>query len=397
MKGWCKMKKKAERKKNYKIFRAVAISLAASLLLPGCMPYQELKQVSIVEAVGIDTDDSGGYLTTFQIYKPQKGGGDSGSKKGATSEVNIIQSNGASIFDAVRNATLQMGRKLYFSNNRVFVIGEDICRTDMAELLDFMQRNQQIKPTEQIYAAKGKASEILTYKKDDEIVPAVNLEQISENYKLTSRTLKVQLIDIFKSTSNGITDPVLPTISMQLINDKPIMKIDGAAVLRNNRLDGYLDETETRGYLWITGKAQGGIILVNEPGDVNASMEILKESSKIDVNEKKGAPEINVNIKLSTNITEFHSKDNIFIDEKVLNKLKTLQDEAVKSEAQAAINKVQGEMGADIFDFGLKIYESKPDLWRKISPSWKTGQKNVKVNINVNSDVMHSGLVVQAT
>lgn len=178
------MKKKAERKKIYKIFRAVAISLAASLLLPGCMPYQELKQVSIVEAVGIDTDDSGGYLTTFQIYKPQKGGGDGGGeKKGATSQVNIIQSNGASIFDAVRNATLQMGRKLYFSNNRVFVIGEDICRTDMAELLDFMQRNQQIKPTEQIYAAKRKASEILTYKKDDEIVPAVNLEQISENTK----------------------------------------------------------------------------------------------------------------------------------------------------------------------------------------------------------------------
>ena len=107
---------------------ALAGTLLVSFLFTGCMPYKELKNESIVEGMGIDSDPDG-YKVTFQIYKPEKGGGgEESGKKGGGSKVTILQSSGASLFDAVRNATLQNGRKLYFSNTRAYIIGEDVCR-----------------------------------------------------------------------------------------------------------------------------------------------------------------------------------------------------------------------------------------------------------------------------
>jgi hypothetical protein len=136
----------------------------------------ELKNESIVEGMGIDYEKNQ-YNITFQIYNTQSsgGGGEEAKKSSGSGKVKILQSTGTSLFEAVRNATLQNGRKLYFSNIRAFIIGDEVSKNHFAELLDFMERNQQIKPTERIFAAKGKASDILSFKQDDEIVPDLKL------------------------------------------------------------------------------------------------------------------------------------------------------------------------------------------------------------------------------
>jgi spore germination protein KC len=377
------------------IIGAVACALSLSMVLSGCMPYTEIKQESIVEGVGIDSDGSGGYNLTFQIYNPQQssGGGGQSGKGSSSSQVTILQSNGTSIIDAVRNATLQVGRKLYFSNNRAYIIAEDICKNDFSKLLDFMERNEQIQDTEHMYVAKGKASDILTYKKDDEYVPAENFEAMSQSNVQTSKMVNVQLYDTFFDISSGITDPVLPATDIQTnaMGDQ-ILKVDGTAVFHNNSLAGYLDDSETRGYLWIKGKVQGGVINVNLPQGGIASMSILGGSSKIKTQNTNGKPLIKINIKLNSKIIEIQSPSILNMDEKFMNQLGTLQNNAVKAEAQSAIDKALKGYGADIFGFGLDLYENQPQLWQKLSKDWNTNAKNLNVEINVTSNVGHAGL-----
>jgi spore germination protein KC len=394
------MKKLLKARLHLRIVGAVACSLALSTVLSGCMPYTEIKQESIVEGVGIDSDGNGGYDLTFQIYNPEQSGGGGGGgqsgKSSSTSQVKILQSNGATLFDAVRNATLQVGRKLYFSNNRAYIIGQDVCTNDFSKLLDFMERNEQVQDTEHIYVAKGKASDILTYKNDDQYVPAENFEAMSESNIQTSKIANVPLFDTFIDSANGITDIALPATSIQTnaMGDQ-ILSMDGTAVFHNNSLVGYMNDSETRGLLWIKSDAEGGVLNVNLPQGGVAGMTILGSSSNINVKSNNGTPSISVKIKLNSKIAEIQSPNVLKTDDKFTKQLETLENNVVKTEAQSAIDSALKTYNADIFGFGLNIYEDQPQLWQKLSKDWKTTGKNINVDISVDSKVEYTGLNVK--
>lgn len=384
--------------RNSKLFSKPACILLASLLisltLTGCMPYRELKNESIVEGMGIDYKD-GQYLITFQIYNPQQSGGGDGDntkKSSGPNTVKILQSTGNSLFDAVRNATLQTGRKLFFSNIRAYIIGRDICKSHFCELLDFMQRNQQIKPTERIFISKGKAEDILTYQQDGTIEPALNIQQMAENYSDTSKILDMRLLDIFKYTASGMVDPAVSLISINKLNGKNVLQMSGTAVIHNNKLEGFLDYAQTRGLMWITGKCKGGVFVVEYPKCGSVTIEILSASSSMNISESGGKPVINISVTAKTSIDEIHSYKKCVINYNFETEVSKLQNEAIKKEINDALNQSIDIYGADIFGFRQKIFQQKPELWRKISGDWDNILKHLDIRINVKSEVENAGL-----
>jgi spore germination protein KC len=389
---------KTSKKTAKKIIALIACMLILPIVLTGCMPYEELKSESIVEGMGIDYGDNG-YNITFQIYNPKSGGGGGGGDNGknsTSSTVTILQCSGASLFDAVRNATLQNGRKLYFSNTRAYVVGEEVCKENFNKVLDFMERNQQIRPSDHIYIAKGKAADVMLYQKDGEIVPAVNLQLMSENNVQTSKVEEVQLFDIFKNTATGCTDSTISAIAIKEENNgEKTLEMDGSAVLHNNHFAGYLDDKETRGCLWIKSKAQGGVLILNLPEGGTASMEIIKSSSKVSFSGDEKTPAVTVDISFHTNLVELQSQENYTIDGSFLSNLKKIQEDTVKAEAQAAIDKALKDYDSDVFGFGVKIFQNRPDIWHKIGSEWNQNAKNTKVEIKVDSIISHIGLTNQ--
>lgn len=391
--------RRVNNKSRRKVLRAVACVLIFPFVLTGCMPYKELKDESIVEGVGIDLG-SNGYDLTFQIYKPQSGSGGGGgggsNSKSSSSTVTILQSSGSSLFDAVRNATLQNGRKLYFSNTRAYVVGQEVCRKNFSRLLDFMERNSQVEPSEHMFITKGKAADIMTHKKNEEIVPAVNLELMAQEYVNTSKMANIQLFDIFENVASGITDPIVSAVNLKTdSNGEQVMEMDGTAVFHNNSIAGYLDKTQTRGYLWITGKAKGGVIMLKLPNGGSASLEVLTNGSKISVSGDDKNPVIHIALKVASSLTEVESQSEYTIDSGFISVLNKLQSQRVTTEARDAVNKALSNYDADIFGFGMSIFENKPELWHKIGKKWAAYAKKIKVEITTDSSIMHTGLTTQ--
>jgi spore germination protein KC len=236
----------------------------------------------------------------------------------------------------------------------------------------------------------------LTFKKDGEIVPAENLELMSEESVQTSKIENVTLFDVFKSVESGITDPEIASVAItQSDSGEDIMKVDGTAVFHNGLLAGYLDGMQTRGCMWITGQVKGGVIVLKLPNGGTASMEILGSSSKISVSGDDKNPVIIVNISVGTNLTEIQSKSDYTINDDFISKLIKLQGQTVTAEAQAAVDQVLKIYGADVFGFGMKIFEDDPELWRKIGKNWGTDAQNTKVEITTNSFMRHTGLTTK--
>jgi spore germination protein KC len=350
----------------------LCVLLTATLLLGGCTPSYDLNELSIVEGIGVDKLPDGSYLITFQVFKPSTGGG--GGNQTTTNETEVMQSTGKSLFDASRNVTKQMGKKLYYSNVQALIIGKDVCLSDFPKLMDFFERNHEIVPSERVFMAEDKAEDILTAKNADGYISARDISLISQNSQYTSMVVDQPLYNIEKRQAEGTTDFALPVLSVKKGKSQSsssgssgggndILTINSMAVFSNNKLAGTLDPSETRGMLWMreTVEVKSGVIVVNTAEGGNASMEIIGSATKQTVASQGGEPCMNVDIGFTTRLAETQA-DVSSLNDDFFKELKTLQEKAVMDEAESALKLALQQDRSDVFDFGEKIYTSKPQL-----------------------------------
>ncbi|MDR3643545.1 MAG: Ger(x)C family spore germination protein [Clostridia bacterium] len=373
-----------------------SVLLAACILaaLPACTPYKELKELSIVEGMALDKMD-GGVRLTFQIYDPQggSGGGQSGQ---STSNETIIESSGKTIYDAMRNATLSIGKKMYFPNTRIIIVSEAFCKEDFASTIDMLNRAIEIRPSVKILVSKGTAAEILTAKKDGKLIAAKDFETVMESYSVSSKVVPFTLEDLINKESDGITDIALAAVETQKDEGgNDVLVADGTAILRKGRFVSYMDTTETRGMLWALGKVKSGIIVVSPSYGGKLSMEITSSSSKISSKMKGDEPSIEIDVSFTTNVDELGTSSVILTNGAQVNELALLQDNAVKQEISSAINTSMRMDDADIYGFGMKFFENQPEAWKKISTKWAMIIKTIPVTIHVTSNIAHTGMITQ--
>ena len=260
----------------------------AFITLGGCWSRRELDTLAIVTAVGIDKAKEDGKISiAFQILKPSEikapSSGSTGS--GGSKGVWVLSSTGYTVFDAARNATMQSDRRLFFPQNKIIVIGEEMARTGISPLLDFFDRDPEPRRLSWLLIAKGKASDVIHAQHEQEKIPAKAIEGMIKTSGGTSTAVNVNLNDFFKQLSSPPTDPVACRIEM--INEEESknkkMRFTGAAVFKKDKLVGFLDRPETRGLNWVLGKVKSGIIVVKSPKEEtkNVALEIARASNKI--------------------------------------------------------------------------------------------------------------------
>lgn len=394
---------------------AALLALPLLLSLTGCTPHKELKELSVVEGLGVDLNPDGSYALTFQVLKTRGSKSDGSGQGGGTGQEGIIQGSGASLFDASRGVTMHMGKKLYYSTVSTLVFGRDICDGHLSEMLDFLERNHEINPSQRVFMADGKASDILTARDSNGYISAHDIRLLSENNYSTSKVVDQRLEDLLLEDSMG-EDVYLAVLSVQNTpsggqgNDgksgggdsqspsgSPSQTVvaSGTAVFHQKKLTNVLDPSQTRGLLWVLGEVKSGILVVGteEYGDV--SLEIRSESTQIRPTVKDGQATMNVDIRLETSLAEVQAANKLAIGTNVLEQLTSLQNRKVLSEAESAINAALRRNNADIFGFGLRLYEMEPAVWRRLSGQWGTQAGRIPVSITVQSAISSNGLIVR--
>lgn len=381
----------------------VAKRLCSILLLPcialslcSCMPSHELKELGIVEGVAVDSSGEG-FSLTFQLYNP-KGSGGSGQEQGGggSSEELVVTGSGKSIYDAIRNATLAEGRKLYFSNARIFVVSEDICKGSFSAIEDFFERPVEIRRDVNILVARGRAADFLTSKKNGKIISAMDFSDVIQNSYVSSKIVNMNIGTMSIRSSDGISDLTLAAVGVsKLENGDAELRVEGTAVLRDNRLAGYLTDLETRGLLWATGKVNSGILVLGLRNGGRVSLEVVKSTADIRVSETGGKPSVNIAVKFASGVAENENSNVNLTDKQEIQELEALQEQEVKKEIEQMIDRGVHGCGADILGLGMMFYQNKPALWRKISPHWKELLRTLPVTVTVKSSIGNLGNITQ--
>lgn len=389
------------------LFLLTFLLLLLTIVLAGCWNWRELNTLGIVMASGFDRAPDGKVSVTVQIAKPGEIGSSREEKGGSTGKpVLVLTSDGDTVFDAVRNATMQVDRKLFWPHDKVFVIGEELAREGIAPMLDWIDRDAEPRPLARLLIARGKAKDIMEVEGGMEKLPAFFLEKLVEGSSSTSMAVEVRIHDFLKMMAAEGRDPYASRI--ELIGGEEMGQtgnggegggkkqaiLTGAAVFRKDQLVGWLDRYETRGLLWVLSKVKSGIIVVPSPLDEEqkVSLEIIRASSKIKakINED-GLPVITVEIQEEGNLGEQMS----FVDltkPETWDSLEKSQAAAIENEVKAALRIAQTELGVDIFGFGEAVHQKYPQVWKELKDRWRQVYPLVEVEVKVTASLRRTGV-----
>ena len=387
-----------------------------SILLSGCWDRVELNRLAIV--LGSAIDKAPGVEEKFmvtaelvnppQVVTPLVGGGG-----GDDPDSWILTSTGWTVFDAVRNFIMQSQNKLFWSHSEVLIIGEDLAREGIAPILDFYLRDHELRRTTWFIIAKETtAKEILGVQHKFGGVTSTVIDNLVQSAIVTSNAVQVRITDFTAMLACSQCDPVAGRVEFVAagepegklegsetrdmknnVTEGEFLRYTGAAVFKGDKLVGWLDRKETRGYNWVKGEVQSGIIVVESPEEdgKKVSLEIIKATSNVSVEFKEEMPEFKIEVDVAGNLGETMGKVDLTA-KSLLTSLESRMAEVVRNEIEASLQKLQ-ELKADSMGLGLQAYRQQYKDWVKIKDRWEDIYPQLSPEIVVTVSLNRSGLI----
>lgn len=393
--------------RTLKSIAVIFVLLGVLLMMSGCYDRVEIEDLGVVRMTGVDWDgENNKYEVTVNVQRPFAGGVSAAKGKSAGSQTPWIASaKGDSIMDATKNLRSRASSSLNWQHSTLIIIGEDMAKQGVDKIIDFFERNREIRYTSYILITKGKASELMKITPETTLSLAEEIDGIIKNSKEEYNKSYVPNLKEFLITLSykdydsivGFIEVVKPIpYSFQEVEEisgiKPsenVVALNGSSIIKNYRLVGWFDETETRGYRWIQGEINRAVIDIFD-NDSKMSVEIDKSKSKTSIDIKNNKVFVNIKTETVGHIVQASDKKN-FISEDGIKELENLVDEKIKNEILMSINRAK-VLDSDIFGFGRKIHNTKPDEWKRISKNWDDYFKEAAVNIEVKTSIKSIGL-----
>lgn len=353
----------------------ILILVMNMIFLSGCWNYHELEDMALVSGVAIDRGTRGHpYRLTFEFINLT---GDKIASK-------LIESDGDTIYDCVRNVANKAEKKLNFSECKVIVISQDLAYQGIAPLLDFFVRDHEPRINVNLVVSKEKtANEILQQKPiTDELISLEIWKTLQRNVTSLGKSTNVELYQAVNMLSDNGIALVLPSVKIDKLPSSEVLILEGTAVFKGDKLFGYLDSRQTEFLLFIKNQVHGGLLSVNtDTGKI--ALEIIDSSTKLKPKIDHNQPSMEMEIRVRTVMGEDQASTDHDSSEGI-KKVQTRAEEALESNITDLIKSVQSQTDSDIFGFGNLFYKSYPDFWKTEKPKWKDDFRKLKCTVKAN-------------
>ncbi|MCM0647860.1 Ger(x)C family spore germination protein [Clostridium swellfunianum] len=374
--------------KLMKKFMLVLLIIISSFVNTSCWDYKDVERLNVVMSFAIDKDTkSNEYILTVEVARPESG------QNQAKYMSDIYESRGNTIFEAIRNLIPRIGKKAYWSHVSIGILGKAVAGEDVGSAIDFFYRDPEARGDMYILISKREtAKEILLTNHNPQELRAIKLRYVMENQKSSKKFPKTQLREIIENLQSKNKAILVPTIDFRASDDGLVTEINGSAVLKQDKVVGYLTPEETQYALWAMGKIDGGVLVVqNIIGDNNITFEIFGNKTKIKTDYIDNNAKIKVDIAADVSIGEV-SNDVKFEKEEVKEQIRNEAERYFEDKVQYIIKKMQNECKSDVFSFGKKFEIQNRGIWKKIKPTWSEEFLTAAVEVNVKLEIKGSAM-----
>lgn len=381
-------------------------AVLALTVLTGCWGRHEVNDIAIVTATALDSLEEGDLRMTLLLAVPRLVGtaslsGGGGESKLESSAGWIVTAQGNTVMEAYRNIQAKLPRKLFFSHNRVVIVGEKLARQGILTILDYFERNRQSQINSYILVAKEEAHKILSFKpKFEKLTSEIVKEEMKNEVGVSVRMGRFLALVM----EEGV-EPYAPQVSVVSSADdgaaesdplSNLMATKATAAFRRDKLVGWLNDNETRGLLWISNSLKGGVMTVKLPPNIGkgfVSAEVTRGRSRMKPHLGKDGIRMQIDAWASLNLYENASTIDIG-SARNREILTSLFEDDLEELIGEACNKAQNKLNTDILGFGQAIFRKDPKAWRTTyAPHWDSLFPKVKVDVRASIQIVQTGLV----
>lgn len=395
--------------------------------LGGCYNYEELNSIAIISAIGIDHKD-GEFRVSYQIVNSNNASNDTGYEQAS---VVVYDYPAKSLEESAREASLLTSKRLFASHARVVVISEEVARSYLPEVMDFIYRDPDIRNEFYVVMTKGNSpSDVLKV-----MTPLVNIsgEDIANSLINSNEIMgineSIMFSDLLNKYLNPRCDVVIP--SVEIINsrdnrgknignisdsvnnngdekdmDKSEKDMEGEStenlkksdydanilistmgVFRGSEFLGFLTEEESISYNFITGNLNKTLVEYECDDNKFVVLDIIKIKSGMDV--LKGG-KISIKIGGRASIAETHCRMDLQ-DEKVIMRINKRLNERIEGMVKKSFYSIRDKYKSDIFGIEDMYYKKMNGYYKTVKRDWDEYFRNIEIEVESDVNLFSKG------
>ena len=384
-------------------------SIIISIILTSCTGSRELDNLGIVLTTGIDKVD-GQIILTHEVVVPKSNVSDRGNDQ---PNIEYVQSSGDTVFDATRNASLFFDRKLFLAHNRNIILGEELAKEGIGQIINFYVADNEPRETVILLVAKGSnAYDVMGINGGLANSPSRYLSDLIGNYRVNLKTRDFtfhEFLRYFLQGENVVISIVEEIEALEVNKDvekpsKTALDVAGGAVFRKDKLIGYFNGEEMKGFNFLVDEFENGLIVFETPDELvkvsiftatRGEYTVLEvKSSKVKKNLEIKDEKLHLTIDVKVVGTLLENTKGLNISNKdMLEAIKSAASNQVKEYITMTMEKAQKEFKVDSFSIGNLVHIKYPHLWREISDEWESIFPDLDYDVNVSTDLIRHGLI----
>jgi len=239
--------------------------LLQSTLLTGCWSSKEVEKLGIVTLIGIDYIKEKGsdvWTVSARILDPSAKGQGENQPSRKSDQDKLLVGQGLTLQEAILDYSAHMSRSPFYAHATAYIFGEEAAREKMADITENIMRFWQTRPKNLIIVTKGKALQVLETGAAVDTLLSTELKDLAE-YKAaaTGYSYGVILSDFtawLESSDRDAVATLVKIVPPDLPGSDRQNLMEGLAIFRADKLVGWLNKEETRGYLLIAQKISKG-------------------------------------------------------------------------------------------------------------------------------------------
>ena len=345
------------------------------LLFTGCTENRHLKDLFIVEGLGIDYYDNN-LSVTLQGLKVNM------SNASDTPQGNMVvntSASGSTVSSAINNITKAVSKRAFFGHNKIIVLSKELAQSDMKNYIDYFLRSEDARADVAICVSKENAKFILESKENDANVPSENILFLINKNEKTGQSILVNENEFLMLYEDKYSDVYLPVIERK--DDESTVKSAGIALFSDNRLAYITNDIETKGFVILNNKANDVLIQISDEkfGKIDVKLSNIKCKKSASVAENKAY--FNVEINADIILGEIEKGTQNKLSKKDYKRLCTLVEKACNEMISKTYNACINAQ-SNALRIGKYIARDCPEYYKKHLSDINGGFQKVKLNVN---------------
>ena len=364
----------------------------------GCnVEHNDINELSIVMGAVFEyLPEQQMYEVHAQVAKPSaftKSQGGGGAEEGFI----FYRGRGKSIMEAIREANRKANYRLFWSHCDVYVVDRKLAQHGLFPFLDFMNRDNEIRETANIFVTEVPAHDLLKMVDGNEKVPLMGLRKTARlGEQSTGSSFAVQMIDVLRDIVMRNSFALAPLVKGEVgIGEKEQQKkflLAGMAVFNKDKMVGTLTPAETRGYMFVKNKLENTVVVTRAHGR-QMTLEVVKTTGKIIPQYQEGNLAIKVEIDAVFNYAEIDAPLDL-TDLSLATEVESALAEEIRKEITAVVAKSQ-DLQVDFFDFARDFQKAYPQMWKTLQKDWsREVYPDTQIEVQINATLLRSGLLI---